>query len=448
MGLFEFRFPELGEGLHEGRIDHWTVKVGDTVKEDDTLAEVENDKAMVELPSPVDGKVASILVSDGTTVTVGDLIITLEVEGEGNASGTAAQAPVGEPGLMHVATIPTQAEPLPTPASPTPVTPSAAPQSPVATEVLATPGVRKFAREHGVVLTNVRATGSNGKITQQDVEAYLQGGQSTVTSPVATPIETPVTTTDSDVATANATTNSTSVVAKEEDETRVPLTSIRRVIAQAMVKSAYTAPHVTIMDEVVVDELVALRSEIKPFAEKRELKITYLPFIVKALVAACKKFPHLNASFDDEKQEIVVKNNYHIGIATDTERGLVVPVIRDADRKNMWEIAGSIQDLATKARTNKLSVPEMKGSTISITNIGSAGGMFFTPIINYPEVAILGVGRITPKPIIKDGEVVPGQVMALSLSFDHRIIDGAMAQNFVNEIKAMLENPRLLLMGV
>lgn len=449
MGIHEFRFPELGEGLHEGRIDHWVVKVGDSVKEDDVLAEVENDKAMVELPSPVNGKVLDIKVPDGTTVTVGDLIIILEVEGAGNATATAtketpeplqkdvATSAVDQAGLGQV-----QDQVLRNQNQQPPSVPVVS-----SSDILATPAVRKFAREYSVNLSYVTGTGANHKITQQDVETFLATGNTSVTEVVA-PVQTQVTTITSSTATQTDTSVNVVSDAIVGHEERVPLTSIRRLIAKAMVKSKYTAPHVTVMDEANVAELVALRSEIKPLAAQRDIKITYLPFIVKALVAASKKYPQLNATFDEEKQEVVLKHYYHVGIATDTERGLVVPVVTDADRKNMWEVAAKINDMATRARTNKLTPPEMKGSTISISNIGSAGGMFFTPIINYPEVAILGVGRITERPIIKDGEIVSGSMMALSLSFDHRIIDGALAQNFVNEIKSMLENPRLLLMGV
>jgi pyruvate dehydrogenase E2 component (dihydrolipoamide acetyltransferase) len=443
MAIYEFRLPELGEGLHEGRIEKWLVKPGDVVQEDDAIAEVENDKAMVELPSPVSGKVAKILVPEGTTAVVGDVLITFEVEGEGNVAevAPAAEAPAEAPTQTEA-----KAEAAPSPAAQEPVAgaPAAVATAPAsqAREVLATPGVRKFAREHGVDLTKVKGTGPNGKILKSDVEAFLAGGQAA--DGQAAPADTQVEPTKpAAVAAAKG-----PVAEGDEVEERVPLPGIRKIIAQAMVKSKYTAPHVTVMDEANVTELVKLREEVKPLAAERGVKVTYLPFIVKALVAALRDFPQLNASLDDERQELVYKRYYHIGIATDTERGLVVPVVRHADKKNMWTIAAEINDLATRARTNKLMPNEMKGSTISITNIGSAGGLFFTPIINYPEVAILGVGRITEKPIIKNGEIVPAHMMALSLSFDHRVIDGALAQNFVNRIKKLLENPRLLLMEV
>ncbi|MCY0900606.1 MAG: dihydrolipoamide acetyltransferase family protein [Firmicutes bacterium] len=487
MGQFVFRFPELGEGLHEGRVDQWLVKPGDQVKEDDAIAQVENDKAMVEVPSPVTGQVQEIHVQAGATAVVGDLFITFAVEGAGNEV-TTAPAPavaVSEAGLGTVVHNVAVAEvgaltPVtqPTPATqathPSQVTANAAPAAPatavvagstaasLAGEVLATPGVRKFAREAGIDLRHLVGSGTAGKITRDDVEAAVAAAAASASTASGSAGAQP---SPSDVSAASeglggrSTGEDTRSVAPspmgatleavaEALEERVPLTSIRKIIAQAMAKSKYTAPHVTLMDEVDVTELVRFRSEIKPLAAERGVKITYLPFIVKALVAALRRYPQLNASLDEERQELVIKRFYHVGIATDTERGLLVPVVRHADRKSMFSIATEIDDLATKGRAGKLASSEIKGSTISITNIGSAGGLFFTPIINYPEVAILGVGRITEKPVIKNGEIVPAHMMALSLSFDHRIIDGVLGQQFVNEIKKLLENPRLMLLEV
>lgn len=451
MGLYEFRLPELGEGLHEGRIEKWIIKPGDVIQEDDVLAEVENDKALVELFSPVGGKVLDIKAPAGTTAVVGDLLVTLEVEGAGNATGappsaSAAPAEVTTPSAVTQPIVDPSQAIVAANVSPAAI---AGPQqgnaalASRAAEVLATPGVRKFARERGVDIGLVTGTGNNGKVTQADVEAYVSGG--TTTTSVAA-----VATTDASALDAPAASGSrpTPVLVGEEPEERVALTTIRKRIAEAMVRSKHTAPHVTIMDEVNVGQLVQLRNEIKPLASERGVKITYLPFVVKALVAALKLHPGINASFAEDTQELVYKYYYHIGIATDTERGLLVPVVRHADKKNMWSIASEIQDLATRGRSGKLKPDELKGSTISITNIGSAGGLFFTPIINYPEVAILGVGRITEKPVIENGAVVPGHMMSLSLSFDHRVIDGGLGQRFMNDIKRLLENPRLMLMEV
>ncbi|WP_436663841.1 dihydrolipoamide acetyltransferase family protein [Alicyclobacillus acidoterrestris] len=430
MALFELPLPELGEGLHEGRISKWLVKPGDKIEEDDAIAEVENDKSLVELPSPVSGTVKELKVSEGTTSVVGDILMIIEVEGDVPAAAQAAKA---EHDASNAPAPAAQAQ-QPAQAAPASAAASASVKS-SAHDVLATPGVRKYAREQGIDITNVTGTGNHGKVTKEDIDKFVAGGDQTVAAAATDTAET-------------AAPTRVTQISGEEVEERVPLPMIRQAIAKAMVKSAYTAPHVTLIDEVDVTELVKLRKEIKPLAAERGTKITYLPFIVKAMIAALRQSPQLNSTLDEEKQELVLKHYYHIGIATDTDRGLLVPVVRHADKKNMWAIADEINDLATRGRAGKLAPNEMRGSTISITNIGSAGGLYFTPIINYPEVAILGVGRITEKPVIRDGEFAVGQMMSLSLSFDHRVIDGALGQRFMNDIKRLLENPRLLLLEV
>ena len=316
----------------------------------------------------------------------------------------------------------------------------AAPSAGAGREVLATPSVRKLAREKGITLAEVTPTGKHGRITREDVLGFV-GGCARRLRQLSQLLQQQLAKQQPAAAAAAGSRG-------DRVEERVPFKGIRKVIANAMVKSVYTAPHVTLMDEVDVSALVALRERTKPLAEKKGVKLTYLPFIVKALVAACRQFPAMNAMIDEEKQEIVYKKYYNIGIATDTENGLLVPVIHDADRKNIWSIASSIKDLAVRGREGKLAPNEMKGSTISITNIGSAGGMFFTPVINFPEVAILGAGRITEKPVVKNGQIVAAPVMALSLSFDHRIVDGATAQSFLNYIKQLLADPELLVLEV
>ncbi|WP_430108799.1 dihydrolipoamide acetyltransferase family protein [Paenibacillus sp. B1-33] len=423
MAKFEYRFPELGEGLHEGEIIKMHIKAGDKVTDDDIIMEVQNDKAIVEVPCPVNGTVLEVFAKDGQVCHMGEVVAIIDAEGdipeqdmpEEAAQEEAAPAPAAAeaPKAEGVATAPNR-------------------------DVLATPSVRKHARDLGVNIAEVPATGKNGKITREDVDAFANGGAPAASAAAAAPKA-------EEAKTAAPAAPATGRAAEEE---RVPFKGIRKAISNAMVKSAYTAPHVTIMDEVEVGELVAFRTRLKPMMEKKGIKVTYLPFIVKALVAACRQFPAMNAMIDEANNEIVYKKYYNIGIATDTDNGLIVPVINDADRRSIWMIADDIKDLASRGREGKLGPNELKGSTITITNIGSAGGMFFTPIINFPEVAILGTGRISEKPVVKNGEIVAAPVMALSLSFDHRLIDGATAQNFMNYIKQLLANPELLVMEV
>ncbi|WP_419873583.1 dihydrolipoamide acetyltransferase family protein [Candidatus Pristimantibacillus sp. PTI5] len=442
MAKFEYRFPELGEGLHEGEIVKVNIKVGDTVTDDDIIMEVQNDKAIVEVPCPVNGKVLEVRVKDGQVCHVGEIVALIEAEGElPEQAEPAAEAPKAEAPAAAVPAV--EAPKAEAPAA----APAAAPKA-AGGLVLATPSVRKFAREKGVDLTQVGGTGKNGRITRDDVNGF-GGAPAAVTADAAAPAAEP--SSNAEVATKNAGEAKPAITASGtayRPEERVPFKGIRKIIANAMSKSVYTAPHVTIMDEVDVTELVALRAKYKPYAEKKGSKLTYLPFIVKALVAACREFPILNATLDEANQEIVLRKYYNIGIATDTDNGLIVPVIEDADRKNLFKIADSIRDLAARGRDGKLAANELKGSTISISNIGSAGGMFFTPVINFPEVAILGTGRITEKAIVRNGEIVAAPVMALSLSFDHRLIDGATAQNFMNYIKTLLGQPELFIMEV
>ncbi|SET29190.1 pyruvate dehydrogenase E2 component (dihydrolipoamide acetyltransferase) [Oceanobacillus limi] len=421
---FVFKLPDIGEGIHEGEIVKWFVKEGDDVKEDDVLCEVQNDKAVVEIPSPVEGKVTKLHVEEGTVAVVGDSLISFDAEGyedEGEEESPAAetkeeQAPVESPKTDSEQTTDEQAE---------------------GKRVIAMPSVRKYARDNGVDIRQVNGTGKNGRIVKEDVDSFLNGGQTTATPESADTTVTEETTTQKQAAPAPA---------GEYPETREKMTAIRKSIAKAMVNSKTKAPHVTLLDEVDVSELVAHRKKFKAVAAEQEIKLTYLPYVVKALVSALKQYPILNASIDDATDEIVQKHYYNVGIAADTEKGLLVPVVKDADRKSIFTISSEINELADKARSGKLSPEEMKGASSTITNIGSAGGQWFTPVINYPEAAILGIGRIAEKPIVRDGEIVIAPVLALSLSFDHRIVDGATAQHALNQIKRLLSDPQLIMM--
>lgn len=423
---FEFKLPDIGEGIHEGEIVKWFVKPGDEVNEDDVLCEVQNDKAVVEIPSPVKGKVLEILVSEGTVATVGQTLIKFDAPGYENLKfkGDHGDEPKVEEKKEEV-----KQE-------------QAAPAQPKK-RVIAMPSVRKYAREKGVDIRLVQGTGKNGRVLKQDIDAYLAGG-------VAPQTEAPKQAVEEKAAPAQeqkATPAPQPVVLEGEfPETREKMSGIRRAIAKAMVNSKHTAPHVTLMDEVDVTKLVAHRKKFKDVAAQKGIKLTFLPYVVKALTSALREYPALNTSIDDATEEIIHKHYYNIGIAADTDKGLLVPVVKHADRKSIFAIAKEINELATKAREGKLMPNEMKGATCTITNIGSAGGQWFTPVINHPEVAILGIGRISEKPIVRDGEIVIAPVLALSLSFDHRMIDGATAQNALNHIKRLLNDPELLLM--
>jgi pyruvate dehydrogenase E2 component (dihydrolipoamide acetyltransferase) len=441
---FQFKMPDIGEGIHEGEIVKWFIKSGDTVQEDDILCEIQNDKAVVEIPSPVAGTVIDVLIGEGTVATVGQVLVTFDAPGYedlqfkgGHGDEEAAPAPAPVAPTPAPVSAPT---PAPVVATPAPAAEVVAPQSQAEVDpnrrVIAMPSVRKYAREKGVDIRFVAGSGDSGRVLKNDIDAFLNGTAAPQAASAAT--EAPV---------AEATQAAAVAIPQGEyPETREKMSGMRKAIAKAMVNSKHTAPHVTLMDEIEVTKLWAHRKKFKEVAAAKGIKLTFLPYIVKALTSALREFPALNTSLDDATSEIVHKHYYNIGIAADTEKGLLVPVVKDADRKSVFTISNEINELAVKARDGKLAPNEMKGASCTISNIGSAGGQWFTPVINHPEVAILGVGRIAEKAIVKDGEIVAAPVLALSLSFDHRMIDGATAQNALNHIKRLLNDPELLLM--
>jgi pyruvate dehydrogenase E2 component (dihydrolipoamide acetyltransferase) len=424
---FQFKMPDIGEGIHEGEIVKWFVKPGDKVQEDDVLCEIQNDKAVVEIPSPVEGTVEEVLVGEGTVATVGQVLIKFDAPGYEDLVFKGGEDEAPEEAKAEEKAEASQPEAAnAAPAAQAEVDPNR--------RIIAMPSVRKYAREKGVNIGQVAGSGDNGRILKSDIDAFLNGGASVVQ-------EAPEVT----EAVAETTTASVAIPTGTYPETREKMSGIRKMIAKAMVNSKHTAPHVTLMDEVDVTKLVAHRKKFKEVAANKGIKLTFLPYVVKALTSALHEFPALNTSLDDETQEIVHKHYYNIGIAADTDKGLLVPVVKDADRKSIFNISNEINELAGKARDGKLAPDEMKGASCTISNIGSAGGQWFTPVINHPEVAILGIGRIAEKPIVKDGEIVAAPVLALSLSFDHRMIDGATGQNALNHIKRLLNDPELLL---
>ncbi|MED1749592.1 dihydrolipoamide acetyltransferase family protein [Bacillus zhangzhouensis] len=442
---FEFKLPDIGEGIHEGEIVKWFVKPNDEINEDDVLAEVQNDKAVVEIPSPVKGKVLELKVEEGTVATVGQTIITFDAPGyenlqfKGNEEEGEAKTEAQVQGTAEAGNEPEKKEVAQEEAA---AATGAGAQEQVDADpnkrVIAMPSVRKYAREKGVEIYKVAGTGKNGRVLKEDIDSFVNGGSATQeAAPQAA---------ESAREEAAPKAAAAPVLEGEFPETREKMSGIRKAIAKAMVNSKHTAPHVTLMDEVDVTNLVAHRKQFKQVAADQGIKLTYLPYVVKALTSALKKYPVLNTSIDDKTDEVVQKHYYNIGIAADTEKGLLVPVVKNADRKAIFEVSNEINELATKARDGKLAPAEMKGASCTITNIGSAGGQWFTPVINHPEVAILGIGRIAEKAVVRDGEIVAAPVLALSLSFDHRMIDGATAQNALNHIKRLLNDPQLILM--
>lgn len=436
-GLFQFKLPALGEGIMEGEIVSWPIKEGDMINEDDTLVEVQNDKSVEEIPSPVTGKVVRIVAPVGTVAVIGDVLVEIDAPGQnGPASATpkAAAAPAAASNAPASSGVVAAANPN--------------------KQVLAMPSVRQYAREKGIDITSVAPTGKGGRVLKEDIDNF-SGVASVAAKAVAPAVQAQASAQAAVQAAPVAAAQATQAAAPaqpfssnmSEAETRQKMSPMRKAIAKAMVNSKHTAPHVTLFDEVEVSKLWDHRKKFKDVAAAQGTKLTFLPYVVKALAATVRDFPILNASIDDAAQEIVLKNYINIGIATDTDNGLYVPNVKDANTKGMFKIADEINNMAAQAHDGKLAAADMRNGSVTISNIGSVGGGFFTPVINYPEVAILGVGTIAQQAIVNaEGELAVGRVMKLSLSFDHRIVDGATAQKAMNNIKRLLADPELLLM--
>ncbi|USN47205.1 MAG: 2-oxo acid dehydrogenase subunit E2 [Pseudobdellovibrionaceae bacterium] len=427
MATQEVKLPEIGEGVTEGEMVQWLVAVGDTVEADQPIAEVMTDKATVEVPSPIAGVVKELKVSEGDVVPVETTMLILDATAGATASAPKAKSAVEAP-----------ASPAPAPAAmPQPVVAVGAMDvhPPVAaSHVLATPGTRRLARELTVDLNTLPGTGLAGRVTRDDVlkAASTQGAGATMASRPSMPMPSPQA-------------YRGPVGAAEE---RVPLRGIRRKIAEQMQMTKQIVPHFTIMDEANVTELVRVRNQSKAAGDSMGVKVTYLPFVMKALIATLREFPMFNASIDDASQEVVYKKYFNIGFAADTPNGLLVPVVKDADQKTILQLSQEINDLASKARAGKIGLEDMKGATITITNIGSVGGTYATPIINHPEVAILGMYKMTDKPVFKDGKFKAAKVMNFTATCDHRLIDGAVAANFLKAFIDRVENPSRLLLDM
>jgi pyruvate dehydrogenase E2 component (dihydrolipoamide acetyltransferase) len=423
---YEFRLPDIGEGVAEGEVVQWFVKEGDAIQEDAPLVSVLTDKANVEIPSPKAGRIAKLHAQVGQKVKVGGLLVTIETVGDGPASPAAASTVRPSP-----AAAPEKAgAPVP------PTAPSAAPSG--TTRVLASPYLRRLAAERGIDLATVKGTGPEGRITEADLAQPAARGASPR-------VPTPPTPAPGTAPSAPESSAAGPVPPAEEISERIPIRGIRRVIAEHMTESKHRAAHFTYVEEVDVTELVLLRERMAKHVEKQGTRLSYLPFIVKAVVAGLKAHPHLNATMDDAHEELLVRSAYHIGIATATDEGLIVPVLRNADKKSLVQIAREIQELSERGRAGKLQRYELTGSTFTITSLGALGGVLATPILNYPEVGILGVHKIQRRPVYgPDGSIGPADLMNLSISLDHRVVDGYEGAKFLATVKGYLEDPHQL----
>jgi pyruvate dehydrogenase E2 component (dihydrolipoamide acetyltransferase) len=524
----EFKLPDVGEGISEGEIVDWLVEEGDAVSEDMPVAEVETDKAIVEVPSPVDGTVREIIPEEGEVVKVGSVIITFDVEGEEAEPAAEADETTTESAQTEDPTE-SQAETAEEPE----VSADEGADGEVTTgegRVFAAPSARRLARELGVDISQVEGSGPSGRVTEQDVQRAAdtpepQEGSGSTSGPSPEEDVSPESTAGgnsgpdpgSTVPSVESTTGgnagpspesvesadrertlaapATRRIAEEQgvDLNAVPATEqrdgeafvtseavqeyaeaqqqaqqaqaetatattageqveriqykgVRKTIGDAMSESKFTAPHVTHHDQAVVDDLVETRERLKPEAEERGIRLTYMPFVMKAVVAALKQHPKLNAELDEEAGEILRKNYYNVGVATATDAGLMVPVVDGVDQKGLLQISSEVNEVVQKARDRSISRDELQGSTFTVTNFGAVGGEYATPILNYPEVGILGIGELKQRPVVEDGEVVAKHTLPISLTIDHRIVDGADAAAFANTFIEYVENPELLLL--
>jgi pyruvate dehydrogenase E2 component (dihydrolipoamide acetyltransferase) len=431
-----FKFPDIGEGLEEGTIVEWHVEKGQSVKMGDSLVTMETDKVVTAIPSPRDGIIAAKFGKVGEIIHVGSALVEIDIAGvEGDAAIEEARKPdaektvveaVEEEGAGVVGTLEIAGNSMVLSASREGVNSEKA----TATrerKVLATPVARAVAKEMSIDINMVNGTGPGGRVTKEDILNFTK--ESSKAKPLTSG--------------SNENTKLSSPQRRVEVE---PLSQIRKTIAKNMLQSKHNAAHMTVFEEVEISELERIRGKYKEIMQKEGVKLTYLAFIVKATAMALKKFKALNSEMDNEGGNIIYKRYYNIGIAADTEKGLVVPVIWDADKLSVKEIAKEIIVLSDKAREGKLTLDDMKDGTFTITSYGSIGGLFAVPVINYPQAGILGVGRINKKPVVKDDSIVPGLVLPLSLSVDHRIADGGETARFINTIMGYLSDPVSLLM--
>jgi pyruvate dehydrogenase E2 component (dihydrolipoamide acetyltransferase) len=432
--MYDFKFADIGEGIHEGVILKWNFKVGDKVKEGETLVVVETDKVNAELPSPVDGVIEKLGAKEGETIHVGETIVLIN-------DGSATEAPKEAPKETKKEV---KEEPKKAPVSEGKAAPgvigeievsedvmesssesSSVAQTESKAKVLATPVARQMAKDLGVDIHKIKGTGEHGRVMKEDIQKAASQGQNNQQQFSAPKVS----------------------ISVQGEVEYVPITKLRKAIVKSMTLAKQIIPHTVLMDEVIVDKLVALRDQVKTQAAAQDIKLTYMAFIMKATILALKKFPNFNASFDQENDRMVYKKFINLGMAVDTPDGLIVPNIKDADQKSILELAKELREVADATIARKVSLAQLQNTTFSITNFGAANVAYGTPIINHPEVGILGVGKIQQKAVVIDGELKVAYTLPLSLAVDHRVIDGADAGRFLNTIKSLLNDPMMLLLS-
>lgn len=433
----EFKLPDIGEGVHEGEIVRWIVPEGGTVAEDDPVVEVMTDKATVEIPAPAAGTIARHMVTEGEVAKVGDVIFVIATGGGAPAAAPAAAAPAA-PAAPSGGGTATAVAPAPA------ATAVAAPAEP-GKKVLAAPATRRLAREMGVDLTALAGSGPKGRIKPEDVRAAAAAPTAAPAAPVAAPAATSVAAPAAPAA-APKPLPSFPAIAGAREVDKVPFRGIRRKTAEAMARSKYTAPHFSLIEEVDCTEMVAARKKAKEVGLRHDIKVTFMPYIMKAAAIALQEFPQLNAELDEEANEILVKKYVNLGIAVDTPSGLVVPVVQDVHLKGILQLSAELADIAGRARIGKLSPDDFKDSTFTLSNAGNIGGVFATPIINFPEVAIMGIHTMRKMPRCVGDDIVARDVMMLSISIDHRLVDGADGARFMVRVRELLEDPDLMLL--
>ena len=426
MGTYAFKLPDIGEGVVEGEVVEWMVSVGDTVKEDDPILSVMTDKATVEIPSPVDGKVTTIIGEPGDIIPVGEVCIEFEVDGAGNASASTEETetkpePIAEPE-------PAKEVPKPKPVveqTPEPVASSAPVARAAGTKALASPAVRQRAREANIDLQIVAGSGPGGRISHADLDRHIAGGAAGASTfaPVGASIKTKLTGTE-----------------------EIKVIGLRRKIADSMMASYSTIAHFSYFEEVDITALEELRQHLNSTRPEGAPKLTYLPFIMQALVKALRENPECNALYDDEANLVTRHEAIHLGIATQTDRGLYVPVVKHVEAMDIWQSASEMIRVTSATRDGKASADELSGSTFTITSLGRLGGLGATPIINKPEVGILGVHNAKERAVVRNGQIVVRRMMNLSSSWDHRVVDGHDGATLVQRVKTLLENPATIFM--